>query len=278
MPENSTPGIGPKDHDELLDLATIVGLNAVHADELADIERRLAGAPIGVRVEFHQQVRATREAMARVSAATAAEAPPTVRDHLLAAIHAEPSSTETTRPVSTTAPAETAVPPSEPAGDGAVAPVTELRPRRRQTVYLAAATVAAVAIGAVGWVIGVSTGSSDDPARSPAEQVFAAGDARSASGSVGGGEATVTFSDSANAGVLVMRDVPPPKAGTVYQMWLRHPSGVVSAGTMSDKDVSPTTTAVLTDLDDATALAFTVEPPGGSPQPTGAIVAELPLG
>ncbi len=45
---------------------------------------------------------------------------------------------------------------------------------------------------------------------------------------------------------------------------------------MTPDDVAPSTTAVLEDISGATALAFSVEPTGGSTQPT-AIFAQLPL-
>jgi anti-sigma-K factor RskA len=41
--------------------------------------------------------------------------------------------------------------------------------------------------------------------------------------------------------------------------------------------VAPSTTAVLPDLGDSTALAFTVEPGAGSSQPTSPIFAKLAL-
>lgn len=61
-------------------------------------------------------------------------------------------------------------------------------------------------------------------------------------------------------------------------MWLLGGAkGPRSAGTMGTAAVTPSTTATLTDLGASTALAFTVEPGTGSPQPTGTILAELPL-
>ena len=60
-------------------------------------------------------------------------------------------------------------------------------------------------------------------------------------------------------------------------MWLVSDTGETSAGTMDDKAVSPSTTAVLNDLGNSKALKFTVEPGTGSTQPTGQVVAELPL-
>jgi anti-sigma-K factor RskA len=41
--------------------------------------------------------------------------------------------------------------------------------------------------------------------------------------------------------------------------------------------VSPSTTAELINLGDSTKLKFTVEPGSGSTQPTGQVIAELPL-
>ncbi|SKZ94058.1 disfunctional anti-sigma-K factor [Mycobacteroides abscessus subsp. abscessus] len=135
----------------------------------------------------------------------------------------------------------------------------------------------AVAIGAVGWVVGANLSSDNEPQQTTAQQVFDAKDIRTSSGSVATGRATVAYSESADAGVLVMNDVPPPKSGTVYQMWLVGPEGATSAGTMTDKDVAPSTTAVIPHIGNAKSLAFTVEPPGGSTTPTSSFVAELPL-
>jgi anti-sigma-K factor RskA len=71
--------------------------------------------------------------------------------------------------------------------------------------------------------------------------------------------------------------VPPPPQGTVYQMWLIGDKGPLSAGTMNTAAVAPSTTAVLSNLRNSSALAFTVEPGDGSPQPTGKIFAKLSL-
>jgi hypothetical protein len=46
---------------------------------------------------------------------------------------------------------------------------------------------------------------------------------------------------------------------------------------MDAKAVAPSTTAVLPDLGSSRSLAFTVEPPGGSTEPTSPAFAELPL-
>jgi anti-sigma-K factor RskA len=230
--------------DDLIALATPYALHAMSDDERAEIDRRVAAAPPEVARAFGDEVRAVREAMAVVSAATAVEPPAQLRDRVLAEV--------------------------------TTAPVRELRPRaiRWQRIALAAAAAVVIAAGAVG--VGIALRPAPTP--STAEQIFAARDVRTISGEIpGGGTATVVFSRDKNAGVLVMNNVTPPKSGTVYQMWLIGAHGPHSAGTMDRASVAPSTTAVLPDLGDSTALAFTVEPPGGSAEPSAAPFAELPL-
>jgi anti-sigma-K factor RskA len=229
---------------DLIDLATPYALHAVPEPELADIERRVAAAPPHVAQAFAEEVRAVRETMAVISAATAVEPPAQLRDRVLAEVGTDS--------------------------------VRVLRPRikRWQTVVLAAAAALVIGLGA----LGVGLALRPAPAPSTAAQVFAAPDVRTVSGDIpGGGSATVVFSREKDAGVLVMNNVKPPEPGTVYQMWLIDDKGPHSAGTMDDKAVAPSTTAVLPDLGDSQALAFTVEPPGGSQQPTTPIFAKLAL-
>jgi anti-sigma-K factor RskA len=148
------------------------------------------------------------------------------------------------------------------------------RERRWSRAVLAAAATVAIGLGALG--IGLTL--RPEPAPSTAEQVFAAPDVRTVSGEIpGGGVATVVFSRERGSGVLVMNNVPPPEPGTVYQMWLVGADGPQSAGTMDAKAVAPSTTAVIPDLGSSRALAFTIEPPGGSTKPTSPAFAELPL-
>lgn len=74
---------------ELLELATPYALNAVSDDERADIDRRVAAAPSPVAAAFNDEVRAVRETMAVVSAATTAEPPAHLRTAILDATKPE---------------------------------------------------------------------------------------------------------------------------------------------------------------------------------------------
>jgi anti-sigma-K factor RskA len=234
--------------DDLTTLATPYALHAIPAAERADIERRIAAAPPDVARAFNDEVRTVRETMAVISAATAVEPPHDLRDRVLAEIGAAVST----------------------------APVVPLRPKARnwRATILAVAAAVVIGLGALG--VGLSLRPA--PTVSTAEQIFAAPDVRTVSGDIpGGGTATVVFSREKNAGVLVMNNVTPPSSGTVYQMWLINDAGPHSAGTMDAAAVAPSTTAVLPNLDGSSTLAFTIEPPGGSAQPTTEPFAALSL-
>jgi anti-sigma-K factor RskA len=235
---------GPIDN-ELIDLATPYALHAVSDDERDDIEARLSTARPFTADTFLDEVRAIREAMAFAAAATAVEPPAELRERVLAAAAADNVQT-----------------------------LPKRADRGRRNGLLAVAAAVLIGLGAVGIGIAVRP----PPPVSLAQQVFSAPDVRTITGDIPtGGQATLVFSRDRDAGVLVMNNVAPPATGTVYQMWLVGNKGATSAGVMNAKAVSPSTTAVLPDLGDSTALAFTVEPGDGSPQPTGEVFAKLSL-
>jgi anti-sigma-K factor RskA len=223
---------------DLLELATPYALNAISDSERAAIDRQLAAAPAAVAGAFGDEVRAVRETMAVVSAATAAEPPDRLRAAVLAGANADTA-----------------------------------RRSRWRTAVLAAAAAIVVALAAFGAGVALRP----PPSPTTAEQIMAAPDVRTVSADLAGGKATVVFSRDRNAGMLLMNNVPPPSQGTVYQMWLIGDKGPVSAGTMNTAAVTPSTTHMFSDLGKSAALAFTVEPGDGSPQPTGQIVAKLAL-
>jgi anti-sigma-K factor RskA len=242
-------------NSELLDLAVPYALHALPEAEQRQLEARIAAD--GAAEEFYDEVRAVRETMAAVSAAAAATPPSELRGRVLSAV------ADDGRVLSAVA-------------DDTVRTLPGAQPARpRRTAWLSAAAALLIGLGALG--VGLSL-RPPAPQPSTAQQVFSASDVHTVSGAIpAGGTATVVFSRDRNAGVLVMNDVPPPGPGTVYQMWLVSADGATSAGTMDADAVAPSTTAVLNDLGNSTKLAFTVEPASGSTQPTGALIAELPL-
>jgi anti-sigma-K factor RskA len=224
---------------ELLELATAYALHAVSDAERADIDRRVASAPAPIVAAFTDEVRAVRETMAVVSAATVAEPPAHLRANVLSLAK----------------------------------PTRRHQTRLRTTLLVSVA--AAIVAGLTAFGVQVLLRPSSSPTL--AQQVIAAHDVRTVSVPLASGTATVMYSHDRNAGVLVMNNVPAPADGTCYQMWLIGANGPTSAGTMGPAAVTPSTTATLPNLGSSKALAFTVEPGNGSPQPTTKILAELSL-
>lgn len=231
---------------DLVELAVPYALHAIPEAERDALESQLTRAGLATADAFYDEVRAVRETMALVAAATAVEPPDSLRSRLMSTID-----------------------------DDNVRGLSDRRASRRRTAWLSAAAAVAIGVGAAG--VGLSL-RPPAPQQTTAQQVFSAPDVHTVSGPIpAGGTATVVFSRDRDAGVLVMNDVPPPSPGTVYQMWLVSDSGATSAGTMDAAAVAPSTTAVLSNLGSSTKLAFTVEPGSGSTKPTGALIAELPL-
>ena len=229
---------GPSDF-ELMELAGAYALGAIDDHQRADIERSLDAAPAAVAQAFHREVQAYRETMALVSPGTAVEPPPELRERILAAAAAE------------------ATPPR----------------RSWRRPFLAAAAALVIGLGVLGTVVVLRP-----PSTPTAARVLEASDVRTTTAAIPtGGVATLVYSRDTNAAVLVMNNVAPPPPGSVYQMWLLDGGTPRSAGTMGTDAVRPSTTAVLTDLGNTNALAFTLEPGQGSPQPTGQIFAKLSL-
>ena len=238
MPESN-------EHDDLLDMAVPYALDALDELGRARVEARVAAADASVRDAFRTEVASVRDVLADLSEATAQTPRVGLRDEIL----------------------------DEAARVDRGRRVDSRRPR-----WIAAAAAAAVVVAVGGGIIGYTASRQDPPTQTTAERVFGATDVRTTTGPLASGRASVTYSESAGAGVLVMNDVPPPAAGTVYQLWLVGPNGARLGGVMKSDDVAPSTTATVDELGDATSIAFTV---GDAARPETMIsdpVASLPLG
>ncbi|QNG20685.1 anti-sigma factor [Rhodococcus triatomae] len=239
--------------DDLVDFAAPYALDAVDDTERHAIETAVERASAPVRERFDDAVREAREVMAAQSDATALAPPPELYDRIIAELTA-------------------------PADENVVA-LDARRKQRNRLLGVAAAAAVVVAIG-VGVVTIGTHGGDQPPTPTPGvSDVFAADDVRTAVAPIdGGGTATLVYSRTADAAVLVMNDVPPPPTGSAYQMWLLGSThDPVSAGVMDTDAVAPSTTAFLQDLDQSTSLAFTLEPSGGSETPSGEPFAAFTL-
>ena len=220
----------------MTDVHALSGAYAV--DALDDIERAAFERHLAECEECRAEVASLRETGVLLASLEEIEPPPGLRARVLADI-------STIRPL----------PPEVPA---------ETRHRPRRTARFLVAAAAAVVIVGAGAVVWEQPWEGDPTV---AESVLSADDAQSTTLELGEASATVVHSDSLGRAVLVTDDMPPPPEGKVYQVWLDQPDGgMVSAALMP---VDPDQTVVLDgDAATATGVGITVEPAGGSPEPT----------
>ncbi len=101
----------------------------------------------------------------------------------------------------------------------------------------------------------------------PIARVLSAPDTRAANATAaGGGNAIMLVSHQLNEAVLVVSNMPSPPADHVYQVWLMGPNPPHSAGLLSAGTVVPP--LAFSGLPGAQQIGVTVEPAGGSKQPT----------
>ncbi|MET8583495.1 anti-sigma factor [Streptomyces collinus] len=145
---------------------------------------------------------------------------------------------------------------------------------------LAASVAAAAAFGGTAvWQYERAQGARNEAAQAQrhAEDlagVLAAPDAKSRSVKVAGGAATVVVSAGRDRAVFVASRMPAPPHGKVYQLWFADGGKMRSAGLM-DPDRSSQAVLMRGAVDGASGVGITVEPAGGSKQPTSTPVALL---
>ena len=269
-------------NDDVHALSGAYAVDAIDDIERARFERHLADCPA-----CQAEVASLRAAAIEMAVLSEAAPPPSLRAKVLADITAvrplppvtapEVESAEEAAPSApaTVTDAGSGQPDATPVHDDA----DELGTRRRSRsarglargwrVVVAAATVAVLAIG--GFTVWRQVNS--DPSRAMADQVLAAADRTSTVKRFpDGSSATVWRSESLHRAVIVTSKMADAPDGKVYQLWLQDPTGhMASAGVMPP---GPDHVVVLEgDASKATGAGITVEPPGGSGQPTSDPIA-----
>ena len=92
-----------------------------------------------------------------------------------------------------------------------------------------------------------------------------------------GGVAVVVLDAATRKLVVATSGLPALPAGKVYQLWLIGPVKIVSAGLLPAAQAGVTTPVVATGIVKGDKLGLTVEPAGGSKQPTTTPIVALPL-
>ncbi|WP_435199878.1 anti-sigma factor [Janibacter sp. GS2] len=232
-------------------------------DALAGPERQEFESHLEHCAACRAEVASLRETLPHLTQTLAVEPPPSLRDDLLALVRQTPQepAPDAHEPVHDTSPHETT-----PQDTRRSATVHSLRPRWRSRGTALAAAAALVVGGGITWQV------VDQVTTSVSDEVLAADDARTwETTTAEGGRVEVTRSADLGRAVLQVEGVPDPAEGRTYQAWLRDDDGaMISAGLMTSTD-SPM--VLKGDVDAATGVGVTVEPAGGSPEPTSDPVA-----
>ncbi|WP_432547971.1 anti-sigma factor, partial [Kineococcus sp. SYSU DK004] len=261
-------------------------LDAVDEDERAAVEEHLRTSPA---------VRREADALRATASRLAGEVPPPpgLRERLLAEVARTPQ--ERPGQDAATVPAAPGVPGVPPAArePEAPAPVVDLRERSRRRRGWATGPLVAVAASVAVAVAGVATAvdarrdAADARAvaaaeRQDAEQARRVADLLGSPAArvvtveaTGGGTATVV-TDGTSAAVLAA-GMPDVGAGREYQLWLVEGDALRSAGTMLPGGAGQGVRFVA-DLAGAGGVGISVEPAGGSEQPTTTPVVVAPRG
>jgi len=218
-------------------------LDAVSGEEREEFERHLAECE-----SCAQEVRELRDTAARLALAAAAEPPPELKGNVLDRIRA----------VRQLSPETTVVP---------------LRRRDRSSLALRLSSIAAAVLFVATVTLGVTVvrqGEQLDRSRAQATQMadlLRAGDAQVLTLDEGDkGRMTVAMSRSENRMLLLTEGLASPPEGKDFQVWTGHDGEMVSAGLLHPDHGEAL--LEISGLDDADEVGVTLEPDGGSEEPT----------
>lgn len=239
--------------EQLHDLA-----GAYVLDALDDLERRRYEEHLRGCDRCREEVAGFAEAATLLTDDLAVTPPADVRQRVMERVRAEPQA-------------------GSQAPDEQQAPLTPAPHRPSRSRWWLAAAAAAV-VAAAGLTYAVTR--PDDPVTTLMAQVLDAEDAQVSTEQAAGATFTVVSSDDVGRAVFMVDDLPQPPEGSDYQLWFVLDDGrAVSAG-LVPPDGTPDARMLLEgSIPDAeeTLVGVTVEPAGGSEQPTTEPIVAVPL-
>lgn len=236
------------------DLHALAG--AYVADALDAAERRAFEAHLADCVDCSAEVTGLREALGELSDSIATPPPPQLRNSVLAAIGKEPAPVQT---------------------------VTALRSRsaKRWLWPATAAACAVIAAVGIGWGVQQHSEASRSADRlSSITGVLTGVGTHTVTGPIGtNGHVTIVYSKNDEKLLLIGRGISAPPRGKTYQLWMISPQGAAtSAGVFAPDADGKVLLMASGDLAGTTQMGVSIEPEGGSAQPTvGSIIATMAL-
>src|SRR5581483_3269260 len=242
------------------DIHTLTGAYAL--DALNELERRQFQAHLSRCPDCAREVDELRATAAKLGVAAAQQPPQTLR----ATVMAQVAATRQDSPI------------AGPADDRDAQPRRPGHPRWRTRLTASAAVLAAAAALVLG-AVSVHIGHELDSAHAqlvqlaaqyaPVARLAAAPDAKGGSGpGVRGGTAFVLASHQLDEAVLLVSGLPSPAPGHTYQAWLIGHGHPRSVGLLNTGTARSTTSLRFDGLDGVAKVGLTIEPAGGSAQPT----------
>ncbi|MEU6353471.1 anti-sigma factor [Streptomyces sp. NPDC047072] len=266
--------------EDLHSLAAPYALDALEPAERARFEKHLKECD-----SCPAEVRTLAEDAVRLAWSAAAPAPPAMRDRVLAAVRATPQEQspqrasdwgrESVRRPEPVRARKSQLPPHV----WGVQPPPRKRQRRPLFAPFATATAAAALVVASLFAVQANRTQDElDAQKAQASEiahVLQASDALATRGQDAQGHTIgVVASASEGRAVVTLSGYSAPPSGRVRQLWLMRPDEQPRSLGLFSAD----TPLVATGLDkSATSLAVTVEPDGGSPQPTSQPIVQLAL-
>ncbi|MEO8261669.1 MAG: anti-sigma factor [Pseudolysinimonas sp.] len=249
--------------DELQNAAGAYALNAMSESERAEFETVLAGSE-----QLRSEVTELMDTAVELGASVAPVDPPaSLRASILDAVASTPQLAPETPSV--VEPVETQQPLQRPTP-------AELKARSRWSSPLArlGAVAAAVAlIVGLGFTVRAGVQAQSDMATaSQINEIQAADDYQRAVVEVdGGGTATVVWSEALRRSALIVDGWSDLPAGTTYELWYMDAEGAATpAGTFDVDDNGSRSIVLAGSMDAGDTIGVTVEPAGGSDNPTTA--------
>lgn len=279
------------------DPALLTGSYAL--DALSDDERMLLEDVLTTSPELQAEADSLRETALQLAFAAAPIEPPTsLRASLLAQIATTPQAAplaETVPAVDTTSVQEARPEPARHVAsfaDGSTAggrATSEARRRwfQRPAAMLTSAAAVAVVFLGVGLGVGVANGPADGPgtgttqASSGLDRIYAASDfQRSTTKVEGGGTATVVWSNDLGKSAVILDGVEQAPKGKTYELWYigsANEGGTIKSAGLVDGVADGVHSAVLKgSMSDGATIGMTIEPAGGSKQPTTTPIMAVP--
>jgi anti-sigma-K factor RskA len=260
--DDAASGGRPASIEAFRGLAAAYALDALDADERADFERALDGSP-----ELRAEVDAFRSSAAHLADEVEPVAPPpSLRDRLMADVAATPQAGSSDA-ATVVEPAPDAATAAEPRPTGPAHAAAQRRWFQRPGAIIAAAAAAVLLV--VGVVVGVGwPGPNGWGAQRERAAIAAAPDAQSQTLEVeGGGQVTLLSSAEQGQSVVITEGLPELAADQTYELWYIDDAGAAPAGTF-DVSGGETWRVLEGSFTPGVVVGITVEPAGGSPQPT----------